>query len=121
MSIRPQNFINDLKNLENSLGFSNPSENQELFSSKIKKVAGAYKIKTPGNTWIDEFVVFRSKSHRFKGNDENTNNLKGISESQSKYILKLKNITIVYLDDNIKKIVIFILFVLWIMNYIFNK
>ena len=53
-----------------------------------KKVIGKFKIETPTNIWIDEFVCLRSKAFSFKCNDnkENENKIKGISKSQSKHI-----------------------------------
>ena len=67
---------------------SNLDENHELFSNKNKKVIGKVKIETPKNIWIDEFVCLRSKVYSFKckDEDENKNNIKGISKSQSKHI-----------------------------------
>ena len=55
---------------------------------KNKKVIGKFKIETPKNIWIDEFVCLRSKAYSFKceNNDENKNKIKGISKSQSKHI-----------------------------------
>ena len=93
--------------------FSNLDKNHELYSNKNKKVIGKFKIETPKNNWIDEFVCLRSKAYSFKckDNDENKSKIKGISKSQSKHIniLNLKNITIVCLVKNIKKNVIIIL------------
>ena len=55
---------------------------------KRKKVVDKFKIETPKNIWIEEFVCFRSKAFSFKCNDNNENKkkIKGISESQSKHI-----------------------------------
>ena len=59
-----------------------------MFSNKNKKVIGKFKIETPKNVFIDEFVCLRSKAYsfKFKNNDENINKMKGISKSQSKHI-----------------------------------
>ena len=38
-----------------------------------KKVIGKYKIETPKNVWIDEFVCLRSKAYSFKCNEDNEN------------------------------------------------
>ena len=84
MSIETQNIINDLKNLENSFDFRNLNKNHELFSNKNKKVVGKFKIETPENIWIDEFVALRSKCYAFKCGDDGKNKLKGISKSYSK-------------------------------------
>ena len=53
-----------------------------------KKVCGKFKIETPKNNWIDEFVCLRSKAHSFKcdDNNENKNKIKRISKSQLKHI-----------------------------------
>ena len=86
--MKTENIIKDLKNLEDIFDFSNLDENHELFSIKNKKVIGKFKIETPKNIWIDEFVCLRSKAYSFKckKNDENKNKIKGISKSQSKHI-----------------------------------
>ena len=60
-SIRNQNKINDLKNLEDSYDFSNLNENHELLSNKKKKVAVKFKIEAPQNFWIDEFICLTKK------------------------------------------------------------
>ena len=86
LSIETQNIINDLKNLEDLFDFSNLDKNHELFSNKNKKVVGKFKIETPENIWIDEFVALRSKCYAFKCGDNSKNKLKGIYKSQSKNI-----------------------------------
>ena len=88
LSMKTENVIKDLKNLENIFDFSNLDENHELFSNKNKKVFGKFKIETPKNIWIDEFVSLRSKAYSFKckDKDENKNKIKGFSKSQSKHI-----------------------------------
>ena len=57
---------------------------------KTKKV-GFFKLETPKNFWIDEFVCLRSKMYAFKCGGNSKNKLKGISKSQSKNI-KIKEI-----------------------------
>ena len=47
---------------------------------------GKFKIVTPENIWIDEFIALRSKCYAFKCGDDSKNKLKGISKSQSKHI-----------------------------------
>ena len=49
---------------------------------------GFFKIETPKNIWIDEFVCLRSKAYSFKCKNkiESKNKVKGISKSQSKHI-----------------------------------
>ena len=88
LSMKTKDIIKDLKNLEEIFDFSNLDENHELFSHKNKKIIGKFKIETPKNIWIDEFVCLRSKAYSFKckNNDENKNKIKGISKSQSKHI-----------------------------------
>ena len=72
LSMKTENIINDLKKLEDIFDFSNLDENHELFSNKNKKVIGKFKIETPKNVFIDEFVCLRSKAYSFKckNNDE---------------------------------------------------
>ena len=88
LSIKSENIIKDLKNLEDIFDFSNIEENHELYSEKNKKVLGKFKIETPKNIFIDEFIALRSKMYAFKCKDkeEDKNKLKGISKSQSKNI-----------------------------------
>ena len=88
LSMKTENIIKDLKNLEDIFDFSNLDENHELFSNKNKKVIGKFKIKTPKNIRIDEFVCLRSKAYSFKckDNNEDKNKKKGIPKSQSKLI-----------------------------------
>ena len=62
LSMKPENIIKDLKTLEDIFDFSNLDENHELFSNKNKKIYDKFKIKTPKNVWIDEFVCLRSKA-----------------------------------------------------------
>ena len=87
LSMNTKDIINDLKNLEDIFYFSNLDENHEIFSKKIEKIVGKFKIETPKNIWIDEFVCLRSKAYSFKCNDknENKNKLEGIPKSQSKH------------------------------------
>ena len=88
LSSKTANIVKDLKSLEDIIDFSNLDENQDLFSKKNKKIIGIFRIETPKNIWIDEFVCLRSKVYSFKckNNDENKNKIKGISKSQSKHV-----------------------------------
>ena len=88
LSMKTKDIINDLKNLEDIFDFSNLDKNHEVYSDKNKKVIGKFKIETPKNIWIDEFVCLRSKACSFncKDNKEDKNKMKGISKSQSKHI-----------------------------------
>ena len=73
-SIKTQNMIDDLKNLEDLFDFSNLDTNHELFSNKNKKVVDKFEIEIPESIWIDEFVALRSKFYAFKcGNDSKIN------------------------------------------------
>ena len=56
--------------MEDTLDFSNLDKNHELFNDKNKKVIGKFKIETPKNIWIDEFVCLRSKMYPFKCGDD---------------------------------------------------
>ena len=88
LSIKSENIIKDLKNLEDIFDFSIIDENHEVYSEKIEKISGKFKIETPKNMFIDEFIALRSKMYAFKCKDkiEDKNKLKGISKSQSKNI-----------------------------------
>ena len=88
LSMKTKDIIKDLKNLEDIFDFSNLDKNHEFYSNKNEKVIGKFKIETPTNISIDEFVCLRSRSYSFKckNNDENKNKIKGISKSQSKHI-----------------------------------
>ena len=86
LSVNTKDNIKDLKNFEDIFDFINLDENHELFSNKNKKVIGKFKIETPKNIWIDEFICLRSKCYAFKCGDDSKNKLKGVSKSQSKNI-----------------------------------
>ena len=86
LNVNTKDIIKDLKNLEDIFEFSNLDKTHELFSNKNKKVIGNFKIETPKNIWIDEFVCLRSKMYAFKCGEESKNKLKGISKGQSKNI-----------------------------------
>ena len=89
--MRTENFIEDLKNLEDM--FSNLDENHEIFSNKNKKLIGKFEIETPENVWTNELVCLRSKMYASESGNESKNQTNGISESCSK-ILDLRNIKI---------------------------
>ena len=88
LSMKTKDIIKNLKNLEDIFDFSNLDENHELYSNKNKKAIGKFKIETPKNVVIDEFVCLRSKAYSFKCKieDENKNKIKRVSKSQSKHI-----------------------------------
>ena len=83
LSMRTENFIEDLKSLEDMFDFSNLDENHEIFSNKNKKVIGKFEIETPENVWINELVSLRSKMYAFECGNESKNKKKGISKSCS--------------------------------------
>ena len=88
LSVNTKNIIQDLNNLKEYFDFSNLDSAHEFFSSENKKVLGKFKIETPKNIWIDEFIALRSKAYSFKCNNnyEDKNKLKGICKSQTKNI-----------------------------------
>ena len=86
LSVYTNDIIKDLKKLEDIFDFSNLDENHELFSNKNIKMIGKFKIETPKNIWIDEFICLRSKMYAFKCGNDSKNKLNGISKSQSKNI-----------------------------------
>ena len=66
--------MTDLKNPNDSFGFSILIEDWEIFSLKNKKVFSVFKIETPKNIWLDQFVCLRSKMYAFNCGDENKKN-----------------------------------------------
>ena len=68
LSIKTQKLIIDLENLENLCDFSNTYNDHELFRKKNKKNVGKFKIGTPKNNWIDEFIAFVCKAYSFQCN-----------------------------------------------------
>ena len=81
LSVNTKDIIKVLKNLADKFDFSNLDKDHELFSNKNKKLIGKFKIETPKNIWIDEFIALRSKVYAFKCEDESKNRLKGIFKS----------------------------------------
>ena len=94
LSVNTKDIIEELNNLEDKFDFSNLDKNPELFSIKNKKVIGKFKIETPKNNWIDEFVCLRSKMYAFKCGDDTKKNLK-VFQNLNQNILNLKNIKII--------------------------
>ena len=86
LSVKTKNVIENSKNLEDTFDFSNLDENQELFSNKNKNLVGEFKLETPKNIWIDDFVCLGGKMYAYKCGDDNRNKLNGFSKSQSKHI-----------------------------------
>ena len=69
LSMRTENIIKDLKNLEDMFDFSNLDENHDLFSNKNKEVIPEFKLETPKKILTDETVCLRSKAYSFKCRD----------------------------------------------------
>ena len=111
LSMRTENIIKDLKNLEDINDFSNLDENHEIYKNKNKQIIGRLKIECPKNIWIDEFVSLRSKAYSFKcrNNTANQNKIKGISKSQSKYFNFEENKKCLYGKDYQRECYIYII------------
>ena len=77
LSVNTKDLIKDLKNLEDIFDFSNLDENHELFSNKNKRLIGFFRIETPKNIWIDEFICLRSKIYAFNCGNENKKKIEG--------------------------------------------
>ena len=86
LSVYKKDIFRGLKDLEDMFDFSNLDEKHELFSNKNKKVIGKFKIETPKNIWIDEFIALRGKMYSFKCGDNSKNKLKDVSKSYSKNV-----------------------------------
>ena len=84
LSIVSKDSFKDLQNLNESFDSSNLKEDHELFSNKSKQVVGKFKIETPENVFIDEFICLGSQASSLKCGIDDANKLKSISESQSK-------------------------------------
>ena len=69
-SINTKDILKDIKNLEEMFHFNKLNENQELHKNKNEIVVGKFKLETPKNNWIDEFVALRSKMYAFKCGDD---------------------------------------------------
>ena len=81
LSVITKDIVKDLKNLEEMFDFSNIGENHGIFSNKNKKVVGEFKIKTPKNIWIDEFIALKSEMYASKCGNDSGNELKCVSKS----------------------------------------
>ena len=78
-------YYQRLKKMEDIFDFSNLDENHELFSNKKKRLVIKFKLETPKNIWIDEFICLRSEMYQFEGGNIIESKVKGISNSQSKH------------------------------------
>ena len=79
LSIRTQNFFDDLKFLKIYLTLAISVENHEPFSFKILKVRGRFKIET--TIWIDEFIALGSKMYAFECGDDSETKMKDICKT----------------------------------------
>ena len=70
LSTNTKDILKDLRNSEDIFHFSNLNENHEIFGNRNRKVIGKFKVETPKNIWIDEFVCLRSKAYSFKCKNE---------------------------------------------------
>ena len=61
LSLNTKNIIQDLHNMKEYFDFSNLNKDHELFSIVNKKVLGKFKIETPKNIWIDEFIALTNR------------------------------------------------------------
>ena len=86
LGVNTKDIIKNLKKLEDIFDFSYIDKNHEIFSNKNKKRLGYFKIETPKNFWIDEFICLKSKMYAYKCGDDSKNKLKGVSKSQSQNI-----------------------------------
>ena len=86
LTVITKDIIKDLTNLEDLFGFRNLDKDHEIFSNKNKTVNGKFRIETPKNISVDEFIALRSKMYAFRCGDDSKNRLKGISKSYSEKI-----------------------------------
>ena len=121
LSVNKKNITKISKNLEDLFDFSNLNANHELLSSKNRKVTDKFKIETPDDIWVDEFIFLRSKMYAYRCGSDGNIKLKYISKSYLKKILNLMNIKIVWMEKIIKKNVMNVLFDHLIMKYTFNE
>ena len=73
LSVNIKDITKYLEKFKYFFDFSNLDKNHELFSNENKKLTGKFKLSTPKNIWIDEFVFLRSKTYSFKCGDDNKN------------------------------------------------
>ena len=83
LSMNTKVIIKDLKNLEDIFDLSNLDKIMNYSVMKTKKCVVNFKIETPKNIWIDEFVCLRSKMYAFKSGDNSKNKLKGVSKKST--------------------------------------
>ena len=66
LSLKTENVIKDQKIPDDIFDFSNLHETHDIFSNKNKQLIGKFKIETPKNNWIDDFITVRSKCYAFR-------------------------------------------------------
>ena len=66
LCVNTKDIIKDFKHPEDLIDFSNLSGTHERFSNKNKDISENFKIETPKNIYIDEFICLRSKMYAFK-------------------------------------------------------
>ena len=72
--------------MEDIFDFINLDQNLELFGKGNKKLIGKFKLETPQNIWIDEFVCVRNKMYSSECGDDSKTKIKSVSKFQSKRI-----------------------------------
>ena len=73
LGVNTHNTIRGFKEIEDVFDFSRPDQNHELFSNKNRKAIGKFKIETPKNIFVDEFIALRSKMFSVKGGNDGKN------------------------------------------------
>ena len=106
LCIKNSNAKGDVQNYKCSFDFSNLNRDHSIFTNQNEKVVGNIKNETPENTWKDDFIWLRSKAFSFKCGNANN---KEIFLNLNQETLSLRNILIVYSQENIKRNVINIL------------
>ena len=119
LGLNAKNVFKDLQNLNNLFDLSNLKKNHELFSINNEKNVGRFIGETRKNVFVDEYVCLRSKAYSFK-HDSIIKTKWKIFLNLNQKTLNLKNTTIVNLEENIQKNVIFIIENLIIMKCVFK-
>ena len=83
LSIKCNDLVEQLLELEDYFDFSNLDKNHPLFSNKNKKVVGKFKVETGPVLTIDRFVALKSKMYCFDVNDKQCSKIKGLNKQSS--------------------------------------
>ena len=83
LSIKCNDLVEQLLELEDYFDFSNLDKNHPLFSNKNKKVVGKFKVETGPVLTIDRFVALKSKMYCFDVNDNQCSKIKGLNKHSS--------------------------------------